>query len=66
MAAITHDGYVIGVSPANADQVSYDNTSSGLSANTTQTAIDEVNSLFSALGLSVVNGEVRQTIIKEV
>ena len=66
MAAITHDGYVIGASPAAANQVSYDNTTSGLNATTTQSAIDEVDSLFSALGLSVVNGEVRQTVIKEV
>ena len=43
MAALTHAGYIIGASPATADKVFYDNSTSGLNANNTQNAIDEVS-----------------------
>lgn len=49
-----------------AANVSYNNTTSGLPATKVQGAIDELNSLFDALGLSVVNGAVCQTVVEEV
>ena len=68
---IAYDEYKIDndyVEPTNpdADDINYDNTTSGLVADNVQSAIDEVNSLIAALGLSVVNGEVVQTVIEEV
>lgn len=65
------NGVTVGNSPKFTDTVdaaslTYSNTTSGLSATKVQGAIDELNSLFDALGLSVVNGEVRQTVIEEV
>lgn len=59
------DDYVEPTNP-DADDINYDNTTSGMVANNVQSAIDEVNSLVAALGLSVVNGEVVQTVIEEV
>ena len=59
------DDYVEPTNP-DAEDIGYDNTTSGLLADDVQDAIDEVNSLLSALGLSVVNGEVVQTVIEEV
>ena len=51
-----------------ASGISYDHTSSGMSANNVQAAVDElksgltdVNSNFTSLGLSVVNGKLCQT-----
>lgn len=49
-----------------AASLTYSNTTSGLSATKVQGAIDEVKGLIDALGLSVVNGEVVQTVIEEV
>ena len=61
----------VGNSPKFADTVdaaslTYSNATSGLSATKVQGAIDEVKGLIDALGLSVVNGEVVQTVIEEV
>lgn len=61
----------VGNSPKFTDTVdaaslTYSNTTSGLHATKVQWAIDEVKGLIDALGLSVVNGEVVQTVIEEV
>lgn len=44
-----------------ASNINYNNTTSGLSATKVQGAIDELNSNFTSLGLSVVNGKLCQT-----
>ena len=49
-----------------ADDIGYDNTTSGLTSDNVQDVVDEVYALLSALGLSVRNGEVYQTTIEEV
>lgn len=51
---------------ADASDISYDNATSELTATNVQDAVDEVKALIDALGLSVVNGEVVQTVIEEV
>lgn len=43
MAAITRDGYVIGATPSDAEDVNYNNVTSGLDATDVQEAIDEVS-----------------------
>ena len=45
MAAITRDGYVIGASPSNAEDVNYDNSTSGLEATDVQSGIDELKEI---------------------
>lgn len=54
------------VAAINAEDINYDNTDSGLIADDMQEATDEIYAAFAALGLSVVNGKVCQTVIKEV
>ena len=49
-----------------AEDISYDNTNSGLLADDMQEAADEIYAAFAALGLSVINGKVCQTVNKEV
>lgn len=66
MAAISIDGTPMTALPADADQINYDNTSSGLSATEVQDAIDESYGAFSELCLCVVNGKVCQRVRKEV
>lgn len=63
--AISLFGNVLFGLPSRANQINYDNTNSGLSATQVQAAIDEVNSIVDALGLSVVNGEVVQEVIED-
>lgn len=44
MAAISIDGTPMTALPADADQINYDNTSSGMAATQVQAAVDELNS----------------------
>lgn len=53
MAAISIDGTPMTALPSDADQINYDNTSSGLSATEVQDAIDELNS--GLIGLTEMN-----------
>lgn len=68
MPAIARNGYIYGGVPESsqsADDVTYNNAATQLTATTVQDAIDESYTAFSALGISVVNGEVVQTVIEE-
>lgn len=49
-----------------ADQVEYDNTTTGLTSDNVQDAMDEAYMQFKDLGLCIVNGKVCQRVLKEV